>query len=911
MISLTLGKPLPLRLQIDDGSSDKFVKAYVFNGSNNLVNSIILSHLVNGLYVGYYTPNTADTYHASYVLYSDNTYTTNLGPYYQNSSDTFVIQSIADFGEAVWDTNILDNNIANSAAVYVKNINTVVESITPEELAAAVWNQTTTDFNLSNSFGLLLNVLKLTTLNMENELNSNTDGLQAIHDHITNQAQLIIGEVNQNEVKIDSIFPAISSNKSALSSEHGAITLLLQALATSTTQNKNDIITEVVTNRTKIDEVKSYVLSISNNTTVRFVVPEQIIKPAIGTSTYRFYLRLFDDTGHPEAPDSSPVIVVQDIVTNASSSGVMLQDGVKLGAYYFDYTIASGSPTNPLFIEATVIEGGVTRYIPATSQVTEFSTDLNAIQTQLNTVNIKVTDSQNRICSNIYGLQAIHEQLTSVDGDVLSVKSSVTAIKSITDALPTNIATATDIANIMASMAALPTLVQISNILTITKQAIIGTDGKTNSDIYSKIDFTGIMKTNDARLGFLDANISSRSTITANDIWNFATRTLTAITIPTVEARKIWEVLTTDVGVIGSFGALIKNMLDTQVSTRATQSQVTNALSGVAQQSSLANILSTVVGEVNQNEIKINTLLSLLNIIAPDVAVIKNTKSLETTVNSQSVAISSTLSSLNLLINAIKIQTDKIPLDPARESSVTLRPTNPLLANDSRVSNLDSKISTRSILKVDDLATLATHTNVVAETSTIISALGSVVSAIDNVLNNINPIPTNNEMDAKLGNLSTLNSLEQAKNEIISVMSHINGGSGGSGASAAEVWAYPNRNLTGPVDINPSQLSDIAKTSDTNNYDFHIHTAILNGYQTVFVSIANKGNILDIDGIIVTMKRADETTLWSTSSNTNSDKVHIVTSPVTLTVNTLYYIQVTANINNVPVISTLPFTTVC
>lgn len=908
MISLLLGNPLPLRLQIDDGASDKFVKAHIFNGSNVLVNSVVLGHLVNGLYVGYYTPSTVGVFHSVYVLYTDNTYTTVLGPYYKNSSDSYLVQSINDIGEAVWNTDISDNNITNSAAKILKNIDQNILTIDANTLADAVWNKTTTDFNLPNTFGLLLNVVKLTVLNMENELNSNTDGLEALHDHITNQAQSVISEVNQNEGKIDQIIPAISSSQSALSSEHGAITLLLQSMSTDATQNKNAIINEVLTNRSKINEVETYVLSLTNNTTVRFVVPEQIIKPTTGTKTYQFYLRLFDDTGHPQAPDSAPTIVVKDIITLGVTSGTMFQDGVKVGAYYFDYTVASGSPSNPLFIEATVVENGVTRYVPATSVVTEYTSDLGAIQSQLNLVDSKVSDSQSKINNGVFGLQALQAQLTNVDNDVLSVKSGVTAIKSVTDALPTNIATTTDIAGVMTSINALPTLSQISNLLTLTKQAIMGASGISNTDTYNKIDFTGIMHSSDPRLNFLDANISSRSTLTANDVWTFATRTLTAISIPSVEAKKIWDVLTTDVSSFGSFGSLVKTMLDAAVSSRATQGQVSTLLNGVAQETSLGSVLSTLAGEINQNEVKINTIINLLNTIGPDVLLIKNTKSLETTVTNQTTAISNTLNSLNLLIQAIKISTDKIPADPAKESSVTLRPTNPLLNNDSRLLTLDSKISTRSTLKIADIAPLATNAQVAAETITIVNALGTVLNAINNVLVNIDPIPTNTEMDSKLSSLSSLSAMEAAKNEIISAISHIS--SSGSGASAADIWAHPSRTITGTVKIDPAELADIAKSDEVDKYTFNVNTSLLNGHQTVFVSITDNTHIISVNDIVVTVKKSDGTPLWSTTSSPNADGVHVVTSPVALITNSVYYVHITASIDNNVVTNTTPFTTV-
>jgi hypothetical protein len=908
MISILLGNALPLRLQIEDGLADKFIKAYVFNGASTLVTSIDLSHLTSGLYVGYWTPVTAGTYHAVYILYTDNTYTTTLGPYYRQSSDTFVVQSMGDIGESVWNTDLVDNNASNSAARILKDLLVTTGGIDATTLADLVWSKTTTDFSDPNTFGLLVNLLNQRTINMENELNSNIYGLSALRDHTSTKAVEVIAEINANEAKIDQIIPAINAARDLLSNEHSAMVAMLQAMAIANNQNKVDIIAQIDQNEIKLDEIKTNILSLSNNTTVRFVVPDQMIRPETGTTTYRFHLRLFDELGNPEAPDSTPTIIIQDIITSGTQSGSMTQDGVKVGAYYYDYTIAPGSALNPLFIEAAVVENGVTRYIPATSQITEFSADLNSIQTELAQVHAKVADSQSKINNNIFGLSALQQEIVDLSSDLTALAGDVTDVKTTTDNLPLNIATSVDVASVLSAVSVLPTLTQISNLLTITRDAIMGVGGKTNTDVYNRFDISTLLQSNDPRLDNLDATISSRANLTVADIWNHATRTLTAITIPSVEAKKIWDVLLTDVSSSGSFGTLIKNILDVAISSRATSAQVQSLLGGVAQETTLGSALSAIVGEVNQNEVKLNTIVTLLNSISPDVTLIKNTKALESSVNNQATVINNTLSNLNLLINAIKLKTDNIPGDPARESTVSMRPTNPVLNSDSRLVNLDAKISTRSMLNASSLAPLARTTDVVAETATILSALNAVMTAINSILTNIDPIPTNTEMDAKLSNLSTLVALEAAKDQLMTAIGNIS--SSGGGLSAADVWSHPSRALTGEVTLNSTQFTDIAKKSDIKDFSFNVSTSLVSGSQTVFIGIHKNGKMVSVNNISVSVKKDDGVSLWSSLSDANIDGVHVLTSPVALQDNKVYYIKIIAEINSEVVTYNSPFTTV-
>ncbi len=87
----------------------------------------------------------------------------------------------------------------------------------------------------------------------------------------------------------------------------------------------------------------------------------------------------------------------------------------------------------------------------------------------------------------------------------------------------------------------------------------------------------------------LDATVSSRSTLTAADVWNYATRTLTSfgtliadiwnystrtLTSFGTLVADIWNKLTSELTTTGSIGKLLADNVDATISSRATQTSV-------------------------------------------------------------------------------------------------------------------------------------------------------------------------------------------------------------------------------------------------------------------------------------------------------------------------------------------------
>lgn len=903
MINIPTGSPAPFRLQLDDGVTNRFVRATIYDSTNSIIGTVDLTHLVNGMYVGQKIFTDPGYYNVVYTVYLNNDFT-GIDPYYCASSETFYAkddsQSVESIADAVWAKNLSSFNDPGSAGLLLKEL---YESNDPDAFANLIWDAPVSEHMLNGTFGLFISVIRQSTLGIVNDLASGSIGLNAIKQEVINRSNAVIAEVNQNESKIDLIIPVIDSAKSAIIAQVDENQILIENVASNAALNKNQIISEINQNEAKIDQAIGKVDALTNNTTARFIVPELLIKPESGLKSYQFHLRLFDSENNPEAPDTAPRIRIRDLSsgTDLVSNVPMIQDGTKVGAYYYDHTISSATATVPLLVEATVVELGKTRYIPSVTEVTEYGADLDAIQSQLSVVDGKVSDTQTKINNGVFGLQAIKNSIASVGDEVLTNRTLIQSIKIKTDALPANVATQADIAGVNTAISALPHMVDIANALELVRSAIMGPTNKSNTDVYNHFDTSDLLKTNDPRLLNLDAKVSTRSTMTAAEVWSYASRTLTSVAISTADMRKIWEVLVSDISTAGSFGRLFQDVLDAKVSSRSTVSQVQTLLSGVAQQTTLNQATSQIISEIDANEVKISTVLNLLNAIKPQTDKIVNAGATETNVTNTASALTSLISNIGLIINGIKLKTDTIPSDPARESTVSARPVNPLLTNDSRLLNLDAKVSTRSTLTLAQLNDLVTNAEMDITEARLTDKINAVKASIEALYTLTSDIPTNAEFAYKVDPLSTALQLSQVASAILNAIGSITtGGSGGGGISAADVWNYANRSLTAPVAITTAQFNEIAKTADAQ-YEHEISTIYNNGQQEVMVWSKKNGQKIIGTNCSIAIKDADGENIWGASSTTaNEGGVFKFSSPIALASNKNYMVIITATVDGAP-----------
>lgn len=769
---------------------------------------------------------------------------------------------------AVWDTTLLFHVSPGSTGKALQ------DSIpSPVALASAVWDELFAGHTIGGSFGDLVQAIKQDGAATTGSLNSGVSGLAAIKASVVNGTSATIAEVNQNEVKINAIIPAITASQVVLTGEIDQNQVLIEALSSQLTSTGNDLAADIAVVATKVDAVGAQVETIQNNTTVRFVVPDRIVKPLSGSKTYQVQLRLYDDTGFPEAPTSTPTIRIKRLDTGANVvlADPMTQDGVKVGAYYYDWTVTAGTDTYAALIEATVVEGGGTRYVPAVTEITEYDSDLDEIQAQLTAVQNTVVTTQLAVGSGVYGLAALKTGQNDIVTEINQNETQILAIKAKTDLLPVDVASAADVAALAPIILSRPSIGDITTQLNLVRDYITGPDNKNITQVYNKIDLTPVMKTNDPRLNNLDATISSRTTDGAPEVWAYGSRSLTSFSLPVASIKAIWDYLTSQASAAGSMGKFLTDNLDVKVSTRATSAQVASALAGVAQEATVSTLAGLVTSGDNQTQIDVASVQS-------DVTAIKaKTQNLPSDPVSASIvtggfsAQSAAIANLDLKTTGIKAKTDNLPPDPAKETSVLSRPTNPVLATDLRLSRLDVPVSTRGTLDAADIAGLATSAGLASTQTALTTEINQNETKLDTTLAKLDLVKARTDLIP--AQPVSKAQLDAAVAEIITEIDDTCGGGGSGGATAAEVWSYPSRTITqDPQSFGPD-ISDLATKQDVQ--DISLHTAecqmstTLNstsGTQEVLVWLEKDGEVfLASSDASVTIKDRAGITLWTAS----------------------------------------------
>jgi len=121
--------------------------------------------------------------------------------------------------------------------------------------------------------------------------------------------------------------------------------------------------------------------AIQNNTRFAGIVNEITKLPVAGTTTYRWFGRLFDATGNPEDPDALTMnIRIEDAAGGIVQATVaMTRTGV--GLYQFDYLVNFSDPERQLNVFFEYDEAAVSFQHVRTTLVSEFESKLDIIQT--------------------------------------------------------------------------------------------------------------------------------------------------------------------------------------------------------------------------------------------------------------------------------------------------------------------------------------------------------------------------------------------------------------------------------------------------------------------------------------------------------------------------------------------------
>lgn len=916
MIAADVGVATPLELMLFDGADTKGVRVRIRTTAGVLISTIDLTHVGEGLYTGSWTPASVGYYHANYVVYTDGTFLTEDLLYTRTTEPYRAIvattpESIAD---AVWDEPLIDHVDTGS---FGWAINELLVQTEPGHIADEVWDALVADHQIPDTFGDWVRATHQWASVITDEVTHGIWGLHALHNLIQNRANQTDSYVLLNGTKIDALTPFINSVEATIVSEIEINRILLTEMAIQNETDKAEIIAEIIVAENKIDSIATLVGTIQNNTTVRFIVPERLIKPVSGTKSYQFHLRLYDAAGNPEAPDSIPTIRVRrldtgvDIVVGAS----MTQDGVKVGAYYYVHTIGSGTNDYPALVEATVVENGVTRYVPAVTEISEFESDLNALQAQLTGVGIVVDNSYSQLTNPTYGLSALRTGESSILTAIAGQGVVLGQIKSRTDLIPANIATTSDINDVLMQLAELPRLPDITTVVNNARDNIKGPDNRNISQIYDLWDISSLAKTSDPRFNYLDAPITSRSTLTASDVWHYGTRTLTNSAITNSDIERIWAYLTSQADDYPhSMGKLLVDMLDVKVSTRAEMGPVLAALAGVAQEDTLLTTRTDIMNELADCKSKLTNITTKVMAIQGKTNNLPSNPASEHTVTTGTIQVREDLADLTAIANSIRNKTNNLPVDPAREASVHAIPTNPLLVSDPRLTNLDAKISTRSTLSVADLAALAKKTDVVTSQNLVIGEIhdtNEMIVDLDLLSHQIKSSTDRIPIDP-----TTLAALTAAEEAILDAIADI---AVGSGATPADIWSYAHRTITqDPATFGPD-ISDLATKTDVQNSIVNQYvnrmTTTFNpgsGVQEVLVWSEKDGmRAVSTSNCSIMVTDALGVVKWNQSSSTpNADGVYRFVNPIVVSPDSNYYIVMSIKVDGQFKVSQQAFITI-
>jgi hypothetical protein len=917
MIAADIGVATPLELMLFDGAAGKGVRVRIRTTAGALVSTVDLSHVGEGLYTSVWIPATEGYYHANYVVYTD-AFCTTEDLLYSRTTETYRVElalTPENIAEQVWEQALVDHS---DPGTFGWAINELLINTEPGHVADEVWDALVADHQIPDSFGDWVRATHQWASVITDEVTHGIWGLHALHDLIQNRANQTDSYVLLNGTKIDALTPFINGVEATILSAIDTNRILLTNMEIQNATDKAEIIAEIVVAEGMISSIAGLVSTLQNNTTTRFVVPERLIKPVTGTKTYQFHLRMYDAAGNPEAPDSVPTIRVRRLDTGVDivNGALMVQDGAKVGAYYYVHTIGAGTNDYPALVEATVVENGVTRYVPAVTEITEFESDLNALQAQLAAVGVVVDNSYSQITNPTYGLAALKTGENSILMAIAAQGVVIGQIKSRTDLIPANIATTTDINDVLMQLAELPRLPEITTVVNNARDNIKGPDGRDLSDVYDLWDTTDLMRTSDPRLNFLDAAISSRSTITPSDVWHYGTRTLTDFSLDNTSIRNIWAYATSQALTLpNSMGKYLIDMLDVRVSTRAEAADIMAALAGVAQEDTLLGTRSAILNDLAAIKSQLTNITGKVIAIQGKTNNLPSDPASENTVTMGTVQIREDLTDLTVIANAIRSKTTNLPIDPAREASVHAIPTNPVLVSDPRLTNLDAKISTRSTLQASDLAPLAKTTDVTAAKDIILDELEGMYQQIGDLSDLSYQIKSHT--DRIPVDPATLAALSAAETAILDAIADI--AIGGGGATPADIWSYAHRTITQDPSTFGPDISNLATKSDVTaarvqQYVNRMTTTFSpeRGEQEVLVWAEKNGSRVAVsNSCTIIVADALGVVKWTQSSSIpNSDGVYRFINPIVVSADSNYYIVMSINVDGEFKISQQAFITI-
>lgn len=186
--------------------------------------------------------------------------------------------------------------------------------------------------------------------------------------------------------------------------------------------------------KTAVTALSSQVSSIQNNTNFEAFVPQNLVKPTSGSTTFRVVMNVQNEHGSVADPDSNAITV--SLTNSAGTDRSSMLVGVSgttapavrdaAGKYHIDVTVASGSTEEELVfgfdytISAAAYSkrrvGLVTNNVQADGFAQQ--TTLLAVQTTATDTNTRVTDIQSKVNDTTIGLSNIESLVFAAKADL-------------------------------------------------------------------------------------------------------------------------------------------------------------------------------------------------------------------------------------------------------------------------------------------------------------------------------------------------------------------------------------------------------------------------------------------------------------------------------------------------------------
>lgn len=317
---------------------------------------------------------------------------------------------------------------------------------------------------------------------------------------------------------------------------------------------------------------QSSIANIQNNTNFSGIVPTTLLLPTSGSKTYKFYARLFNEIGQPVDADSQTITATVRDTSGTVVSGPTTMTRDALGQYSMNYAVNSSDTERSLYVFFAYAVNGISFSQVRSTEVQEFESKLDTLLARLTVTRAGLIDNldvpvSSRLDSTDSRLNRIDVPISSrsTDTDMQTVLARLTATRAAKlDNLDVLLSSRADQATILTSSqtaAAVWNALMANYLLPNTTglqlynagaslsapfiadavwnadrgtHAVSGSFGQAldvqvssratdaaATSILNRVNLipTNPLLTNDARLGNLDATISSRVTqLSFNDI---------------------------------------------------------------------------------------------------------------------------------------------------------------------------------------------------------------------------------------------------------------------------------------------------------------------------------------------------------------------------------------------------------